>query len=305
MRLFDLHCDTLSEATDTGAALAENSLAIDLRRGRRYENWTQTFAAFLPDGLSVTDARRRCATLLDTAEDWRRACTEYRPVLTAADLRDETAICRALLSIENGGVLAADYTGLAALHCRGVRMVGMTWNGDNTWGCGCFGSDEGLTAAGEQAVRDLEALSIVVDVSHLNTCGFYQLEKLAKSPFVATHSNAAAVCPHPRNLTDEQFGIIRDRGGLVGLNLYGEHLGGWDFAAVQRHLEHFLSMDGERTVCFGTDLDGMTIPPTWNGIAIMQGLWQYLRDRGYPDTLLDAVFYENARAFFARVLENT
>ena len=305
MRLFDLHCDTLGPATDVRAAFSQNTLAVDLRRGRRFSSWTQTFAAWVPDGLSAATARGRCAALLDTARRWMAETTDYCPVAGVAELTGVEPACRAILSVENGGALSPDEAYLTALYDRGVRMVTLTWNGDNPWGSGCFGTGGGLTDAGRWAVRALEGRGMVVDVSHLSAEGFRQVERAARRPFVATHSNAAGVFSHPRNLTDDQFRAIRACGGVVGLNLYGEHLGDWSFSAVQRHLEHFLSLDGERTVCFGTDLDGMTVPSQWNGIAVMERLWQHLAQQGYPDELLDAVFYQNAASFFRKALANT
>lgn len=305
VRLFDLHCDTLGVAADTGASFTKNTCDVDLIRGRRYACWTQTFAIWLPDGLSLEAATLRCENLLNTAERWMAETADFHLTVTGASFQDTAPGCRALLSVENGGALAADFAMLATLYSRGVRMVGLTWNGDNAWGAGCFGTGEGLTRAGRRALSHLEGMSLVVDVSHLGRDGFRQVEHLAQKPFVATHSNAYAITPHPRNLTDDQFRTIRDRGGVVGLNLYGEHLGGWDFAAVRRHLEHFLALDGEKTVCFGTDLDGMTAPASWDGIAVMEKLWQYLADAGYPSKLLDAIFYQNACTFFVRALDYT
>ena len=304
MRLFDLHCDTLGVATDSGVTFGANTCGVDLCRGSRYAMWTQTFAAFMPDGLSREQARSRCDCLLTTAERFSQETSDFSPVRTAEELMDPVPGCRALLALENGGVLCPDREELYALCERGVRMVGLSWNGDNPWCGGCFGSGEGLTSLGKRALATLESLSLVVDVSHLHSAGFWQVERLARRPFVATHSNAYAVTPHPRNLTDDQFRAIRDRGGLVGLNLYGEHLGGWDFTALLRHLEHFLSLGGENTLCFGTDLDGMTAPESWGGIAVMEGLWQFLAERGYAPALLDAVFYQNACRFFTAALDN-
>jgi membrane dipeptidase len=145
----------------------------------------------------------------------------------------------------------------------------------------------------------MEALGITVDVSHLNETGFWQVTRQARRPIIATHAASAAVCPHPRNLTDDQFLAIRERGGLVGLSLYPEHLGGADFDIIRRHLEHFLSLGGERMVCFGADFDGMTAPSQWNGIAVMEQVKQYLESCGWSAHLLDAVFYTNALTFFS------
>ena len=295
MRPFDLHCDTL------GVLEAGGVPTVDIRRGGRYDGWTQVFAAWLSDDQSSGAARLRCDALLDTA-DRLIASQQVLPVRRTNDLTADSIACRALLAVENGGVTAADNSYFEHLYHRGVRLVTLTWNGNNPWGSGCFGAADSLTAAGEQAVQTMEALGITVDVSHLNESGFHRVTQIARRPFIASHSNAAAIHPHPRNLTDAQFCAIRDRGGVVGLNLYGDHLGGWDFTAVQRHLEHFLALDGETTVCIGSDLDGMTIPDHWDGICVFEKLWQHLKGEGYPETLLDAVFYTNALAFFSNAL---
>ena len=102
---------------------------------------------------------------------------------------------------------------------RGVAMLTLTWNGENELGRGVLSpGDTGLTPFGRRAVRALERAGIVVDVSHASPELFWDVAELAERPIVASHSNAKAVCGHPRNLTKEQFLAIRDRGGLVGLN---------------------------------------------------------------------------------------
>ncbi|MBQ9860339.1 MAG: membrane dipeptidase [Clostridia bacterium] len=293
VRLFDLHCDTL------GCLADGRKSAVDMRRGGCYDLWTQVFAAWLADGETPEQARGHCEMLLDSA--WQLGRQAMR-VEDRDSLCDTTHICRALLAVENGGATAADFPYLAYLYRRGVRLITLTWNGDGPWGSGCFGGTDGLTAYGKQAVRDMESLGITVDVSHLNAAGFRDVAAMATRPFIASHSNSYAVHPHPRNLTDAQFCAVRDSGGVVGLNLYGDHLGGWDFSAFQRHLEHFLALNGERTVCIGSDLDGMEIPDVWEGICVFDKLWQHLKGEGYPEPLLDAVFYSNAFAFFSKTL---
>lgn len=304
MRLFDLHCDTLCEGLHRGVSIRENSGAIDLRRGRDYSEWIQAFAAWIPDDLSVSAAQRECHALLDVACRWAIEEPDFSLILSRKDLEASQTACRALLAVENGGALGPDVASLSDLYDRGVRLVTLTWNGDNYWGSGCFGSpDGGLTAAGHAAVTALEALGMVVDVSHLNEIGFWQVAQRARRPFIATHAASAALCPHPRNLTDEQFRAIRDGGGLVGISLYPEHVGGSDFETIRRHLEHFLSLDGEHIVCFGADFDGMTAPPEWNGITVMERIAQYLATCGWSAQLLDAVFYTNALTFFRQALD--
>lgn len=301
IRLFDLHCDTLERGLDDRCSLTENDGAVDLRRGRVFSPWVQAFAAFIPDSLRGESAQKRCTMLLDTAERWERECDEFRIMRSAADLTERNTVCRALLTGENIGALG-DVSALDRLWERGMRVATLTWNGDNPWGSGCFGDEWGLTALGNSAIERMQTLGITVDVSHLSERGFWDVARRVTRPFIASHSNAAAVTPHPRNLTDEQFCAIRDSGGIVGINLYHSHLGipfGGDYlAAFTRHLLHFLSLDGEDTVCIGTDFDGMMMPPEYNGMAMLRELYEYLQSRGLSAAVIDKVFYTNAFRFF-------
>ncbi len=278
---------------------------MDLRRGWRYTPWVQAFAAFIPDSLRGEAARRHCVALLDVAARWETTRKDFLLVRAAADLAESSAACRALLTAEGIGALD-DPMAVEWLSMRGVRAATLTWNGDNAWASGCYGSGDGLTAAGQAALLRMQACGMVVDVSHLNTRGFWDVARASDQPFIASHSNAAAVMPHPRNLSDLQFCEIRDRGGLVGLNFYRPHLSGRSqddfFDAFCRHLEHFLSLDGAHTVCIGTDFDGMDTPPAWDGMAVVQELYQQLLSRGYSPALLDHVFYANAWRFFRQRL---
>ena len=298
MKLFDLHCDTLGLGYYHREGIACNSGCVSLAEGQDLDRWFQTFAAFIPDGEAQPEAV--CFGLLDTARRWEAEEPERFHLLhSRRELETPFTGCTALLSVENGGMLADTIDPIGRLAERGVRMLSLTWNGDNGWASGCLGDkDRGLTPAGQEALSRMGETGILPDVSHLNERGFWQVMTLTKQPVLATHSNAAAVCPHPRNLTDDQFRTIRERGGLVGLNLYAPHLGGDGAEAFARHLEHFLALGGEKTLCLGTDLDGMP-RPSIGGLSGMPGLYESLRRRGYEESLLDGLFYENARRFFA------
>lgn len=306
IRLFDLHCDTLGRGLDDCCPIEINNGAIDLHRGRGYAPWVQAFAAFIPDDLRGDDAKERCFALLDVAERWEREQSDdFRIIRSQSDLSQGDASCRALLTGENIGALG-DVTCLDCLRARHVRAATLTWNGDNPWGSGCFGSGGGLTSLGVRAIERMQELRITVDVSHLNECGFWDVARRLKRPFIATHSCSAAVTPHPRNLTDEQFRAVRDSGGVAGINLYHAHLGipfnGDYFGAFARHLTHFLSLGGEDSVCIGTDLDGMELPPSFDEVTVLGHLCDYLLSRGFDAALLDKVFYTNAFRFFAEAI---
>ena len=302
IRLFDLHCDTLGQGLGSACSIAGHGGAVDLSRGRAYVPWIQAFAAFVPDNLRGDEARRRCFSLLDVADRWERECAdEFRIIHNREDLTDDRIVCRALLTGENIGALG-DVTCLERLRARQMRAATLTWNGDNPWGSGCFGGGGGLTSLGIRATERMEKLGITIDVSHLNESGFWDVARRAKAPFIATHSCSAAVTPHPRNLTDDQFRAVRDSGGVVGINLYHAHLGilcdGDYFDAFYRHLTHFLSLDGDDTVCIGSDFDGMELPSSFDGMTVLGRLYTNLHSRGLGAALLDKVFYSNAYRFF-------
>ncbi len=277
-----------------------------MHRAQAFVPWVQAFAAFIPDGLTEAGALRHCRQLFSVAKRWENESADaFRIVRTVADLADCQTACHALLTGENVGALG-DVAYLDYLYTQGLRAATLTWNGDNPWGCGCFGSGGGLTDRGFTAAWRMQSLGITVDVSHLGEQGFWQIAKRCHTPFIASHSNAAAVTPHPRNLTDEQFCAVRDCGGVVGLNLYHAHLGipfdGEYCEAFYRHLTHFLSLDGEDTICIGTDFDGMSLPPSYDGMHVLPKLYTYLLSRGLSAALLDKVFYSNAFGFFTKAL---
>ncbi len=300
MRLFDLHCDTLSAALNGTPSPLYTGDRFVPAAGGAFTPWVQTMAAYLPDTLRGEAARRACLAMLAVAARWQRRQPAQLPLLTGTRCPQPAfSGCQAMLSVEGGGAFGDAPEFLCRLADAGVKLISLTWNGDNAWASGCMGTpDGGLTAAGEQALQQMERLAITPDVSHLNAAGFWQVAARCRRPFIASHSDAAAVLPHPRNLTDEQFVALREAGGLVGLNLYPGHLGGLSFAQLRRHLEHFLSLDGERTVCIGSDLDGFMLPDGVDGYVFLAGFWQYLAEAGYPADLLDRIFYENARSFF-------
>ncbi len=277
-----------------------------MHRAQAFTSWVQAFAAFIPDGLTEAAAFSHCEKLISVAKGWESDSRDkFCVVRSPADMTDQQTVCHAMLTGENIGALG-DVACVDWLSSQGVRAATLTWNGDNPWGCGCFGSGFGLTDRGVAAVRQMQMLGVTVDVSHLNEQGFWQIAKFIRTPFIASHSNAAAVTPHPRNLTDEQFCAVRDSGGIVGLNLYHVHLGvpfdGDYLEAFYRHLYHFLMLQGDDTVCIGTDFDGMCIPTSFDGMNVLSKLHLFLLSRGLSAALLDKLFYMNAYRFFTKAL---
>lgn len=305
MRLFDLHCDTLTACCDSGQPLSQNQGHIDWERGCRLEEWRQVFAVWTPDTLRGEAAwRRACRTLRYAREQAQAHPAKMTILQNAADLASvRPHQCGAILALEGGAALAGEVSRLREVADRGVRLITLTWNGENEWGYGCgCDADAGLKPAGREAVGEMERLGILPDVSHLNHAGFWDVAALTDRPFIASHSVSAALHPHPRNLTDDQFTEICRRGGLVGLNLCEDQLGGLSFEQIERHLDHFLCLGGEGTLAFGCDLDGTRLPADWAGIAVMPRLYEHLCRKNYEEDLLERVFFSNCNDFFSKAL---
>ena len=151
--------------------------------------------------------------------------------------------------------------------------------------------------------EEMERAGVTLDVSHLNDESLEDVLARSRRPLVASHSNARAVCDHPRNLTDRQFLEIRDRGGLVGLNFCPAFLakepGQVGFDEVAAHIEHWLDLGGEDVVALGSDYDGTDVPPFLDGAATMPAFQRLLTDR-FGEDLCARICAGNALAFFAR-----
>ena len=201
--------------------------------------------------------------------------------------------------IEGLAAIGEDLSKIDKYYDFGCRHAMLTWNEANALGAGALsGQSYGLTAAGKEAAKLIQAKGMLLDVSHLNDAGFWDIVKLAKKPIVASHSNSRAVCPHRRNLTDDMFRAIRDSGGVAGLNYY-QHFVGDDptMEGLVRHVEHFLELDGERSLCLGGDMDGCELlAGGMRGLEDVPLLWQALADRGYPQSLLEDLFWNNLRS---------
>lgn len=303
--LFDLHCDTITECERQSQPLRENNLHLSLARGRAYSPWMQCFAVWIPDDKRGPQAVEHFDRIVRRFRgECRRNADWMMPCRDPADFRlaSQEGKCGAVLTVEGGAALAGDLERVKVLADSGVKALTLTWNGSCEIGDGAMVMHpHGLTAFGKLAVPALEQHGIVLDVSHASDPLFDDVAQLAEYPFLASHSNSRAVCNHPRNLTDEQFFTIRDRAGLVGLNFHPPFLSGLETATFDdllRHTEHFLALGGEDTLALGTDFDGAQMFTPLTGIESMGLIWENFVKFGYPEPLLEKIFFKNAWKFF-------
>ncbi|MDR2753141.1 MAG: membrane dipeptidase [Oscillospiraceae bacterium] len=289
MRLFDLHCDTLTKCMKEGTGLACAPGHVSLKKGvAAFERWAQVFAAFVPDTLHGPAAWAyfcRCAAFYQ------------------AQLPQIARVCTPFFALENANALAGDLRRLEAREARQLKLITLTWNGENELGYGAACDPRlGLKPFGKEAVERMFLLGMVPDVSHLNRAGFWEVLDLAArcgKPVVASHSNCAAVHPHRRNLDDEQLQAIFSLQSLVGLNFCTEFLGGTrDANAVAAHCKHLLQLGGAAHIALGTDFDGCHVHPAMAGLETLPALNRALAEQGLAPQTRDHLFWGNAARFF-------
>ena len=319
---FDAHCDTIYRCLETGETsaleygedreeqrryyaasthLRKNGGHIDLERGLKFRRCAQFFALFHDaveapaDGMWAQCQRMHDFFLREMADnaDIVRHCRTGGEV----DVTVVEGKVAALLSIEGADLIDCDVHKIETVSGWGVRLLNPVWNRANVLsGTNAEEPERGLSAEGRDFIHVLEEHEIYPDVSHLSDAGFWDLVRMAKRPIVASHSNARALCSQRRNLTDDMFRAIRDTGGVVGLNLYRGFVGGASMDALVAHVEHFLHLDGEKTLCIGGDLDGCeALAAGMNGAEDVPQLYEALEKQGYGKALLEDIFWNNLR----------
>ena len=322
----DLHCDTaasaLYKAHETGgsasAVLYEDPKAhLDIARLRQANGTAQFFACFTPPkeyyekstGLT-SDSAFTDAVLGVVKQTAEEHPDQLRVVRSFAEYQAAVSdgVTAAFLTLEEGRPVDGKWENLDSYYDQGVRLITLTWNFKN-----CFGSpnskdpaimQEGLTAFGKDAVVYMQEKGMIVDVSHLSDGGFYDVASLCKKPFIASHSDARALCPHTRNLTDEMIRILADHGGITGLNFcpdFIEEPGKCTFEGVIRHARYIRDVGGIECLALGSDFDGIGGDLEIDNVLKMPVLLDRLLDAGFTSSEVEKIAYQNAE----RVLKDT
>jgi membrane dipeptidase len=220
-----------------------------------------------------------------------------------------------VLHIEGAEAISADLDELYVLHQAGLRTLGPVWSRPNIFAYGVpfrFPSTPdigpGLTDAGKALIRACNELKIMVDLSHMNEKGFWDIAAISDAPLVASHSNVHTLCTHSRNVTEKQMDAIKETGGLMGINFGvsflredGQKITATPLSEMVRHIDYIINRIGVDHVALGSDFDGTTIPDTLASAADLQLLIAELRKAGYDQETIDKIAYKN----WIRVLEKT
>jgi membrane dipeptidase len=234
---------------------------------------------------------------------------------------DELATClangtlAAILHFEGAEAIDPELEALEVFYRAGLRSIGPVWSRPNRFAEGvpfAFPSSpdtgNGLTDAGNALVQACNRLGVMLDLSHLNEKGFWDVQKLSTAPLVATHSNAHAICGASRNLTDRQLAAIRESDGMVGVNFHvgflrpdGKNEKETPLTVIADHVDYLVERLGIDRVGFGSDFDGATMPRELTDAAGLPKLVETLRQRGYDEADLRKIGHEN----WVRVLRAT
>jgi len=227
----------------------------------------QTFAVYTGGRVNQPGATLRALQMIDV---FYSECDEnpgITPIMSHGEIleAEKAGNVAALLAIEGAEPLQGDLGALRTFHRLGVRMLSLTWNWRTPFADGVDAERSGgkLTDLGVKAVREMERLGIVLDVSHISDSCYWDIAELKKGPFIASHSNCRDLCDHQRNLTDEMIEALADHGGVMGMN-FAPAFVDKEEATVQRvvdHIDHIVDLVGPDHVGLGSDFDGIGSTP--------------------------------------------
>ncbi|MDR2939919.1 MAG: dipeptidase [Clostridiales bacterium] len=302
--LVDAHCDTITKLFGSNMDFFDNGCQISLKKLSGFTAPVQFFAIYLNDGLLDMPFKNTLKIINFYYDQVNKYYKYIDTVSYATDILEFSLDNKiaSVLALEGGEALEGKISNLEIFYELGIRCITLTHNKRNKLGDGVsVVNGGGLTDFGLNVVKRMNYMDMIVDVSHLNQEGFWDVAKAAKKPFIASHSNSYAICPHKRNLTDDQLKAIKNSGGVVGINLYPPFVksGSAAFEDLLPHITHMVDLIGPGHVGLGCDFDG--IDEAVGGISDVCGLSK-LYDMLLPEfgkQIADGIFSGN----FLRLLD--
>jgi membrane dipeptidase len=312
--VFDGHCDTILEVINHKRSLGSRTLVghLDIPRMKEGGVDVQFFAVFIEDIYKPDRSLKRTLQLIDCFykeieknQDDISLVTNYNQIEEV----NSAGKIAAILSIEGGEALEGDLGVLRVLYKLGVRLLTLTWNQRNQIadGIGESRTGSGLTKFGLKVIDEMNRLGMLIDVSHLSETGFWDVIKRSKAPIVASHSNCYALCPHLRNLKDEQIKALADKGGVIGItfvpNFLTQEKRKTTVGDVVKHIDYLVEKVGVDYIGLGSDFDGTGgLPLGLEGVDKVPNITGELLDRGYKEKDIKKILGENFLRVFKEVV---
>ena len=301
LSLFDLHADTAWAMYRTDEPLRNNSLAVSLDKAQGYARYIQTMALWTSPNLTNEEGYQHLLKMVKNLKN-DPSILDGEAELCSSCPSKVSPKASLMLSVEDARVLDGRIERVAELATLGIRSIIPMWSGETCIG-GSHNTNVGLTEFGKQAVKEMLAHGMVLDISHASiesSKDIFEISAASGKPVIASHSNAHAICPVSRNLHDWQIDAILSSGGIIGLNLYRAFLekdGSATLDSIRRHIEHFLSRGAENALCLGCDMDGAELLDDIPDLSHLYRLAEHLLAHGYTQELVDGLFFENAYRF--------
>ena len=320
--LLDLHADIWTDVT-VNRLLGMRSVIKD-RYLQRFRKGGMTGGVFVVWNDQPNDSRSRDRLLEGlgamSAELW-----ENRDIILAVTEPDDFAAAMkadklgVMLGLEGLSGIGTNVEMIYALERMGFRLAMLTWNEQNDLSTGPHGDPgRGLTDYGREAVRIMDELKMIVDVSHTNERSFWDILDTATGPIFASHSNVRKICDVPRNLWDEQINAIRDTEGMIGINTFSgfvsQDKSEYTMEKLADHIDYLVELIGVDYVGFGFDFDDYLEPDLiapadipehsllgLESISDAPNLLKELEHRGYSDSDIRKLAGENFINYYRRV----
>ena len=301
LSLFDLHADTVWAMYRTKEPLGSNSLAISLKKAKKYARYIQVMALWTSPDLNNEEGYARLFEMVNNLKSDASLLCGQAELSSVSPPRtsEKTSL---ILSLEDARILNGHLERVEEIAKLGIRSVIPLWAGETCIG-GSHDTDVGLTSFGKLAAKKMLDAGMILDISHASipsSNDIFELSATYSKPVIASHSNAHAICPVSRNLLDWQIDAILASGGIIGINLYHAFLekdGEATLDSILSHIEHFLSRGAENALSLGCDMDGADLLADIPDISYLDRIAEHLAAHGYSQTLIDALFFENAYRF--------
>ena len=297
--LFDLHSDTLLEIYKRKLSFFDNTeLHISLKRAHPFSPYIQVASVWSDAMLDDEGAYLQYLDVIKYAKNSSLFFTT-----SPSNLRDFSLI----LALEDARILCGDISRLERLHSDGVRVLTLNWKGISSIG-GAWDTDFSLSQFGIDTVKACFELGILPDISHSSAVACNQVLDLCEKygfATLASHSNAYSICKHKRNLTDDLFIRMREHGFVVGISLVPEHISKNDATIydVLKHIEHYLSLEGESIISLGCDFDGTSsLPKEISSIEDLTILYNEV-SCAFGRDVAQKLFFKNAYRFMVKNLK--
>jgi len=301
----DTHCDTLKcllpeftrnrdsmweDRSGLGMCARSNLGHVDAHRLMEGGVDCQVFAVSSERSRTPRHPLRTALMMIERFHRECEACDVLTPVTCSGKILEAKRMGKVagLLSIEGADVIEGRIEMLGVYRRLGVRMVGLVHSLRNQLADGVTDrrTGGGLSELGVQAVEELDRLSMIIDVSHINDEGFWDVLDHTENPLIASHSNSRAVCLHPRNMTDEMILALAENGGVMGMNFAPSfvHPEKATLKRVVDHIDHIVDLVGPDHVGLGSDFDGIpSTPAGLEDVTKMPGITRELVEREYGE----------------------